>query len=106
MTVILAVLCAFGVLFLCWMIIGAFILPVGSAETLRVCVLASGNGESVEHTLKGLDWLRRAGILRAGVDVIDAGLNGAGRAQVTWLCERVYKTVHFRHTHQTSNDPS
>lgn len=97
-TILLALLSAVGLAALLWLLLGALLLPAGTPETLRVCVLAHGSGNDVEHTLRALGWLRGAGLLRARVVVADAGLNGAGRAQVEYLCARRFPEAHFVHT--------
>ncbi|MCD8007844.1 MAG: hypothetical protein LUF68_02735, partial [Clostridiales bacterium] len=79
-TVILAALAAVGLGAVLWLLLGACLMPVGAEDTLRVCLLASGAGAEVEHTLRGLKWLQTAGLLRAGVDIVDSGLYGEGRS--------------------------
>ncbi|MCD8141838.1 MAG: hypothetical protein LUD83_00945 [Clostridiales bacterium] len=96
-TVILAALAAVGLGAVLWLLLGACLMPVGAEDTLRVCLLASDEGAEVEHTLRGLKWLRTAGLLRAGVDIVDAGLNGEGRAQVKQLL-RQYPGTRFIQT--------
>ncbi|MCD8145922.1 MAG: hypothetical protein LUD84_01370 [Clostridiales bacterium] len=96
-TVILAALAAVGLGAVLWLLLGVCLMPVGTEGTLRVCLLASGAGAEVEHTLRGLKWLRTAGLLRAGVDIVDTGLNGEGRAQVKHLL-RQYPGTEFIQT--------
>ncbi|MCD7822221.1 MAG: hypothetical protein LUG44_01620 [Clostridiales bacterium] len=96
-TVILAALAAVGLAAVLWLLLGACLVPTGTEDTLRVCLLASGAGAEVEHTLRGLKWLRTAGLLRAGVDIVDTGLNGEGRAQVKHLL-RQYPGTRFIQT--------
>lgn len=93
--VFLAALATVGLASILWMLFGCFLVPVGTPGTMRVSIYASGNGDEVEHLLCGLHWLKTAGLLNAKIDVVDAGLNGAGRAQMQYLTTRKYKNVHF-----------
>lgn len=86
--ILLAVLAAFGLAELLWLIFGALLVPAGTPENLRITVLASGNGDAVEHTLRGLAWLQAAGMIGGRIEVRDAGLNGGGRAQVQYLLKQ------------------
>ncbi len=95
MSVLIAVLAAVGLCTLLWLIFGGLLLPVGSDGTLRVYVLATGSAGNVEQILRGLCWLKRTGILGGKINILDAGLNGAGRAQVRYLIEKRYKNVHL-----------
>jgi hypothetical protein len=95
--VVLAVLAAVGLGAIFWLVYGAFLIPVGTMGTVRIYLLASGTGEEVEQTLKGLWWLRSSCLLAGKVDIVDAGLNGEGRARVKQLLKR-YSGVHLIQT--------
>lgn len=76
MTQFFAVLAVFGMACLVWLAYGWLLLP-GSCP-IRAVVLADGGGEGLEHTVKGLLWLRRTGLWRGSVAIRDAGLNPEG----------------------------
>lgn len=96
-TVILSLLAAIGLAALLWLLLGAMVLPTGHADSLRIYLLASGEGDGVEHTLRGLNWLCATGLLVAKVDIVDAGLNGAGRARIAYLL-RDHPEIHLIRT--------
>lgn len=96
-TVILAVLATIGLAALLWLIFGTFLMPAGTPGTMRIYLLASGEADDVEHTLRGLKWLRNAGLLAGKVDILDAGLDGVGRARVKHLLKQ-YPGVHLIQT--------
>ena len=71
-------LAAFGLVSLCWLALGALLLP-GRCDA-RLTVSARGCGEGLEQTVRGLLWLRRTGLLRGGIVIEDCGLDGGGAA--------------------------
>lgn len=76
MTQFFAVLAVFGMACLVWLAYGWLLLP-GSCP-IQAVVLADGGGEGLEHTVKGLLWLRRTGLWHGSVTIRDAGLNPDG----------------------------
>lgn len=94
MTQIFAVLAVFGTACLVWLAYGWLLLP-GSCPVQAV-VLACGEGEGLEHTVKGLLWLRRTGLWHGTVSIRDTGLSREGlllartlaRQEGVELCER------------------
>ena len=78
-------LAAFGLVCLGWLALGALLLPGSCAA--RFVVSARGGGEGLEHTVKGLLWLRRTGLWRGGIVIEDCGLNGDGLALARALAE-------------------
>lgn len=76
MTQFFTVLAVFGMACLVWLAYGWLLLP-GSCPVQAV-VLADGGGEGLEHTVKGLLWLRRSGLWHGIVTIRDAGLNQEG----------------------------
>ena len=76
MTQIFAVLAVFGMACLVWLAYGWLLLP-GSCPVQAVGS-AAGRGEGLEHTVRGLLWLRRTGLLRCSVAIRDDGLNHEG----------------------------
>ena len=71
-------LAAFGLVSLGWLALGALLLP-GRCEA-RFTVSARGGGEGLEQTVKGLLWLRRAGLWRGVIVIEDRGLDEDGLA--------------------------
>ena len=59
-----------------WLATGRILLP-GSCP-VRAAIMASGCGDGLEHTVRGLLWLRRAGLWRGTVVIEDCGLNREG----------------------------
>lgn len=79
LTIFLAALAAVGLGTILWLIFGLFLIPVGTIGTVHIQVFASGSAETLEHTLSGLFWLQRSGLLEARIDIVDAGLDEIGR---------------------------
>ena len=78
-------LAAFGLVSLGWLTLGALLLPGRYAA--RFTVPARGGGEGLEQTVKGLLWLRRAGLWRGEIVIEDCGLDGTGLALARTLAE-------------------
>lgn len=76
MTQLLAVFAVIGMAFLVWLAYGWLLLP-GSCP-IRAVVSAAGAGEGLEQTVKGLLWLRRAGLWHGVISIQDSGLNEPG----------------------------
>lgn len=76
MTQVFAVLAVFGMACLVWLAYGWLLLP-GSCP-IQAVVSAAGTGEGLEHTVKGLRWLRRTGLFRGSIAIRDDGLNHDG----------------------------
>ena len=79
-------LAAFGLVSLSWLVLGALLLP-GRCEA-RLTVPAQGGGEGLEQTVKGMLWLRRAGLWRGEIVIEDCGLDGDGLALARALAEK------------------
>ena len=69
-------LMAFGALCLLWVVLGRLLLP--GRCPVRAVVAGMGQGEGLEQTVKGLLWLRSAGLWRGMVVIEDCGLDPAG----------------------------
>ena len=78
-------LAAFGLVSLGWLALGALLLP-GRCDA-RLTVSARGGGEDLEHTVKGLLWLRRTGLWRGELVIEDCGLDEGGAALARALAE-------------------
>lgn len=86
METVVAFLAAGGLLALGWILFGRLLVPVGE-DTFAV-VWARGAGETLEHDLSGLLWLRAGGMARMTIVVVDGGLDNEGLALATALLER------------------
>ena len=78
-------LAAFGLVCLGWLALGLLLLPGGCAA--RMVVDAKGDGDGLEQTVKGLLWLRRAGLWRGEIVIKDRGLDPEGAALARMLAE-------------------
>ena len=83
--VILALLASAGLLALAWVSFGRLLLPVGTWGPAYAVVPASGDGAGLEQAVKGLLWLRGAGLAQFTVVIADGGLDPAGRALASAL---------------------
>ncbi|NLV86485.1 MAG: hypothetical protein GX025_04635 [Clostridiales bacterium] len=65
-----------GFLFLLWSIKGWLLRPTvgGKDASLTVTVSARGAAKNLEHTIYGLNWLRKSGSLYADILIVDEGL--------------------------------
>ncbi len=94
MTIFLSALAALGLLTLCWIVFGLFLVPVGTIGSVHIRVLSTGDAEDLEHTLSGLCWLQRSGLLEGRIDVVDAGLSEEGRRRAIQLV-KVHPGMHL-----------
>lgn len=79
--VLTALLAAFGLVCLGWLIFGRLVLPVGEdGRDVRILVAGTGDGAGLEQAVGGLLWLRRSGLWRGTVVIEDQGLDPAGLA--------------------------
>lgn len=87
---VLALLASVGLLALGWLLFGKLLSPVGggSGGTVYAVVPASGGGETLEHDVDGLLWLRGGELARFTIVIADGGLNDAGRAVANALLSR------------------
>lgn len=76
MTAFCSVLAVLAMGCLVWLAHGWLLLPVPCP--VQVVIPAAGGGEGLEHTVRGLLWLRRAGLLRCTLSIRDEGLNEGG----------------------------
>ena len=79
-------LAAFGLVSLCWLVLGALLLP-GRCDA-RLTVSARDGGDGLEQTVRGLLWLRRTGLWRGEIVIEDCGLDGDGLALARALAGR------------------
>lgn len=86
MTQFFAVLAVFGMACLVWLAYGWMLLP-GSCPVEAV-VTAVGNGEGLEHTIKGLLWLRKNRLWEGAITIRDGGLTREGRELALTLAKQ------------------
>jgi hypothetical protein len=88
-TVLLATLAALGALALLWAVLGLFLCPLGTAGDVIVTLYLRGDADTLEHSLRALQWLHSSGLLEAEVVLEDAGLTELGRERVKRTTEVV-----------------
>lgn len=103
LTVLLALGTAFGLCMLAWLFYGWLLLPVEGQKTIRILISASGDGMEAERAVRALRWLISSGLLCARLELIDAGLEEAGKARLIRTA-RHYPGVRLRR--QRAADPS
>ena len=81
----LGLLAAFGLLALCWLLLGRLLLPV--PLDLTVSLTGYGDGEGLEQGVRALHWLRRTGLWRGDIRIVDGGLSPRGLAVARQLVE-------------------
>lgn len=87
--ILLALLAAFGLLSLMWLLFGRLLCPAGRRKGGLFAVLpVRGDAVGLEYDLAGLRWLRGSGLVRFTVVVADAGLSERGRAVAETLAGR------------------
>lgn len=61
-----------GLVFLYWVLHGLVLFPVRAGENskLKIVLNISGECHDLEHTLKGLIWLRDNGTLKADIEIV------------------------------------
>lgn len=85
--VILALLAVAGLMSLAWLLMGHILTPAGAEGTVTL-VPGTGDGETLEQSVRGLLWLQGGGLLGGRVLIVDCGLTPAGRAVAAALCIR------------------
>ncbi|MDD6160351.1 MAG: hypothetical protein PUB51_04400 [Oscillospiraceae bacterium] len=83
---ILAVLALFGMGCLLWMAYGWLLAP--GVCPIRAEVTATGGGDGLEQTVKGLLWLRRSGFWQGTIAIRDGGLTREGLALALTLSRK------------------
>jgi len=83
----LVLLAAFGLMMLGCMLFMHVLFPPDLIENgVLTLVPACGDARTLDVTLHRLLWLRRRGLYRGRIAVVDCGLDEAGRAVVRLLC--------------------
>lgn len=76
MTQIFAIFAVLGMACLVWLTYGWMLLP-GTCP-IHVTVTATGSGDGLEQTIKGLRWLRKNRVWHGNISIQDGGLNHEG----------------------------
>lgn len=71
-----------------WLLFGRLLAPIGTKGPIWAVLPASGDGEGLEHDLRGLLWLRQSGMACLRVVIADCGLTGEGRELAGLLSRR------------------
>ncbi|MTS91653.1 hypothetical protein GMD93_11545 [Pseudoflavonifractor sp. BIOML-A4] len=87
---LVALLAACGLLALGWIAFGRLLAPVGGKDggAVYAVVPAGGDGETLEHDVTGLLWLRGGNLARFTIVIADRGLTDQGRTVAAILTER------------------
>lgn len=86
MTQFFAVFAVFGLACLVWLAYGWMLLP-GSCPVEAV-VTATGSGEGLEQTVKGLLWLQKNRLWEGTITIRDGGLTEEGRMVALTLAKQ------------------
>lgn len=90
---ILGGLAAFGLLALCWLLLGRMLLPI--PLSLTVSLTGRGDGKGLEHGVKALHWLRRTGLWRGEIIICDGGMSPRGLEVARLLVEEYQAQLHI-----------
>lgn len=71
-----------------WLLLGRLLAPIGTKGSVVAVLPASGDGEALEHDLRGLLWLRKSGMACLRVVIADCGLSAEGRELAGLLSRR------------------
>lgn len=71
-----------------WLLLGRLLAPIGTKGPIWAVVPASGDGDGLEHDLRGLLWLRQSGMACLRVVIADCGLSGKGMELARLLAQR------------------
>lgn len=68
---IVAIVVSLGLVSLYWILHGLVLFPVKAGENteLKLVLCVSGEAKDLEHTLRGLIWLRENGTLKADIEI-------------------------------------
>lgn len=84
--ILLVLLCGILLLWAGRLLLGQLLLPV---QDLTILIPAQGDGSTLEHTVKGLDYLSSAGLLESTcIYLNDTGLDAQGRLVASRLCRQ------------------
>ena len=82
--VLICALCAMGVLFFCWCILGWLLLP-GFGKHAGFLFRFSGDAPTMEQDFRTYQWMQGSGILRGELWIVDEGLSAEGKSRLARL---------------------
>lgn len=85
--VFVALLAVWGMVSLGWLVLGRLVMPQEPEEWLSV-LPARGDGETLEQSVRGLIWLRCAGVATGTIVILDQGLSPEGERLAQALCRK------------------
>lgn len=71
-----------------WLLLGRLLAPIGAKGPVWAVLPAAGDGQTLEHDLRGLLWLRASGMACLRVVIADCGLDRQGRELAALLARR------------------
>lgn len=77
-----------GLFMLGWLALGRLLAPLGIKAPLLAVLPADGDGETLEHDVRSLLWLRENAMTRLVVVIADCGLSQEGRCTASLLARR------------------
>lgn len=84
----LALLAAFGLLTLSWLLFGRLVTPLRVEEPVYTVLRAAGDGGGLEQSVNGLLWVAAGRLPGTVVVIVDAGLTPEGRQRAELLAAR------------------
>ena len=84
--ILMALLAAMGAVSVGWLLFAHWLLPAGGGEENVTVVPGRGDGVRLDRTIQSLLFLRRNGLYRGSIVILDDGLDEQGRAMARLLC--------------------
>lgn len=84
--ILMALLAAMGAVSVGWLLFAHWLLPAGGETESFAVIPASGDGVRLDQTVQSLLFLRRNGLYRGNLVILDDGLDEKGRAMARLLC--------------------
>ena len=86
-------LAALGLLSICWLVLGRLLIPIPLA--LTVSLSGYGDAQGLEQGVKALHWLRRTGLWRGEILILDGGMSPQGLEVARRLVEQYHAVLHI-----------
>lgn len=86
--IVMALLAAFGMLALGWLLFGRLLVPLGVDIPICVIVPTRGDGAGLEQSVNGLLWLAAGKMPGARIMIVNMGLTSAGEKRAQLLARR------------------
>lgn len=84
--ILLALLAAVGAVSVGWLLFAHWLLPAGGVGESFAVIPVKGDGISMDRTVQSLLFLRRNGLYRGELVLLDTGLDRDGLAMARLLC--------------------